>query len=212
MVEGFVNNVVILVQRVFIIMASGTVGVSLFNVPFRYVSLSMCPVEAMGMAAVPVIAANQGKGDIGKMRTARSLIFRYALLISAVIALVILLCSPLLIGLFTLEPSMHEWYDELLWNMRFYCIILPLFAVQSVSVSILQAIRKTRLPMRITMAVGVFRILAFWTAVPYGFKGITVALILSYMLSCILSVAAASRHFSRACKTCEGTPGDQEAC
>lgn len=66
MVEGFVNNVVVLIQRVFIIMASGTVGVTLFNVSFRYVSLSTCPVEAMGMAAVPVIAANHGRGTLGR--------------------------------------------------------------------------------------------------------------------------------------------------
>ena len=197
-VEGFVNNVVILVQRIFIIMASGTVGVSLFNVPFRYVSLCMCPVEATGMAAVPVIAANQGAGDADKMRIARRTMYRTAILISAVVALAMLAAAPLLIGLFTLEPSMNEWYDEFLWNMRAYCIILPLFAVQAASVSVLQAIRKTRLPMRMTIVVGIFRVFAFWTAVPYGFKGITVALILSYVLSCTISLIMAVRHFSEA--------------
>lgn len=201
MVEGFVNNVVVLIQRVFIIMASGTFGVSLFNVPFRYVSLSMCPVEAMGMAAVPVIAANHGKGDTGKMCIARSTIYRYALMISIVVALLIVFIAPLLIRLFTLEPSMNEWYDELLWNMRAYSIILPLFAVQTVSVSILQAIRKTKLPMRMTIAVGIFRIFAFWTACPYGYRGITVVLILSYVLSCTISLSMAIRHFSRTCSS-----------
>ena len=207
MVEGFVNNAVILIQRVFIIMASGTVGVSLFNVPFRYVSLSMCPVEAMGMAAVPVIAANQGKGDAGKMRIARATMYRYAIIISLILALLMFLISPLLIRLFTMEPSMEDWYDEFLWNMRAYCIILPLFAVQAASVSMLQAIRKTRLPMRMTMIVGVFRIFAFWAASPYGFKGITVALILSYVLSCMLSTIMAVRHFSEALPDQDGSAG-----
>ncbi|MBP5395316.1 MAG: polysaccharide biosynthesis C-terminal domain-containing protein [Candidatus Methanomethylophilaceae archaeon] len=197
-VEGFVNNAVILIQRIFIIMASGTVGVSLFNVPFRYISLSMCPVEATGMAAVPVIAANQGKGDAGKMLIARATMYRTAMIISAIVALLMLLCAPLLIGLFTMEPSMNEWYDEFLWNMRAYCIILPLFAVQAASVSVLQAIRKTKLPMRMSIIVGIFRIFAFWTACPYGFKGITVALILSYVLSCTISLIMALRHFSEA--------------
>ena len=206
MVEGFVNNVVILIQRVFIIMASGTVGVSLFNVPFRYVTLGMCPVEATGMAAVPVIAANQGKGDAEKMRIARATMYRAAILISVVLAVIVLITAPLLIGLFTLEPSMNEWYDELLWNMRAYCIILPLFAVQAASVSMLQAIRKTKLPMRMTMIVGVFRIFAFWAACPYGFKGITVALILSYVLSCTISLCMAVRHFSRALPASETAP------
>jgi Na+-driven multidrug efflux pump len=180
-------------------MASGVAGVSLFNVPFRYVSLSMCPVEAMGMAAVPVIAANQGKDDKEKMRAARSLMYRYAAILSLVIAVIVLLCAPLLIRVFTLEPSMDDLYDEFLWNMRLYCIIIPLFAIQSVSVSILQAIRKTRLPMRITMFMGVFRLFAFWTACDYGYQGITVALILSYVVSSTLSLFFAQRHFRKAC-------------
>ena len=41
-------------------------------------------------------------------------------------------------------------------------------------------------------------VFAFWTAVPYGFKGITVALILSYVLSCTISLIMAVRHFSEA--------------
>ena len=199
MVEGFVNNVVILIQRIFIIMASGTVGVSLFNVPFRYVSLSMCPVEAIGMAAVPVIAANYGKSDGDKMRMAHSLVFRYAVMLSLSVAVIVVLLAPLLISLFTLEETMSEWYDELVWNMRAYCIIIPLFAVQSASVSILQAVKKTKIPMRITMIAGVFRIFAFWTAVPFGYQGITVALVLSYLLSCTLSVIMAEKNFSRIC-------------
>lgn len=198
MVEGMTNNVVVLFQRVFIIMASGTVGVSLFNVPFRYVTLGMCPVEAMGMAGVPVIAANQGKGDRGRMREARNVIFRDAFIISIILALAIFILSPMLIGLFTMEPSMNEWYDEFLWNMRLYCIIIPLFAIQTVSASVLQAIRKTRLPMWISMGVGVFRMVAFWLAVPYGYQGITAALIASYVLSCSLTLFMSRRHFSKA--------------
>ena len=53
--------------------------------------------------------------------------------------------------------------------------------------------------MRITIIVGVFRIFVFWMASPFGFKGITVALIMSYVLSFILSVAMANKHFSKAC-------------
>ena len=196
-VEGFVNNTVILIQRIFIIMASGTVGVTLFNVPFRYITLSMCPVEAVGMASVPVIAANLGNKDYDKMKTARYSIFKAGIIISLVIAVAIFILSPILIDLFTVEPSMHEWYDELLWNMQAYCIILPLFAIQTLSASILQALKKTRLPMRISIIVGVFRIIVFWLACPYGFQGITVALILSYVLSCSLSIIAEEKYFKK---------------
>ena len=199
MVEGFVNNTVILIQRIFIIMASGTVGVALFNVPFRFISLSMCPVEAMGMAAVPVIAANLGKRDVEKMRAAKRVVFKGALLISLSIVVILYLAAPLLIGVFTTEPTLYEWFDELTWNLKAYCIILPFFAVQAVCSSILQSIKKSRLPMRITMIVGVFRMIVFWTAIPYGYQGITVALILSYVLSCTFSIIAEEKYFGKSC-------------
>ena len=198
-VEGFVNNFVILVQRVFIIMASGTIGVSLFNVPFRYVSLGMCPVEALGMASVPVIAGNYGKGDPEAMAVARGYVLKLALIIGLVFTAVLFLGSPLLTSLFTMEDSMHEWYDEFVWNLCAYSVIVPLFAVQSVSASILQAVKKSRHPMRISMAVGVFRIVVFWLAVPFGFKGITIALIASYVLSCALTYAISSVCFRKVC-------------
>ena len=197
--EGFINNGVVIIQRIFIIAASGTVGMTLFNVPYRYISLSMCPVEALSMAAIPVIAANHGKNDAGRMREARRTIYRYSLMISISLALVIIVFSPILMSVFTLESSMSEWYDELLWNIRMYAIVLPLMAIQYVSSSVLQSLRKTRLPMRVTLIAGVFRIFAFWIACPYGYQGITYALIVSYILSALLMLIISMKRFSRTC-------------
>ena len=201
MAEGFINNVVILLQRIFIIMASGTVGVSLFNVPFRFVSLSSCPAEALGMAAVPVISANYGKGDPESMRIARNHAVHVSLVVAVLLAVFVFAASPWLIGAFTMEESMEEWKAELAWNLAAYSVIIPLFALQGVCSSILQSVKKSKYPMAISIVVGVFRMAAFWIAVPYGFKGITVALICSYVLSCALTFAVSSRQFSIACDT-----------
>jgi len=199
MVEGFVNNFVILIQRVFIIMASGTVGVSLFNVPFRYVSLGIVPVEAAGMASTPVIAANFGKEDYQKMKDARRYVLKLAVMVGLILMVVVFIAAPLLIDLFTLEPSMYDWYDEFVWNMRVYSVIIPMFAVQSICASVLQAIKKAKYPMRITMIVGAFRMLVFWLASPFGYQGITVALVLSYVLSSTLMYLVSDRCFRKAC-------------
>lgn len=199
MVEGFVNNAVILFQRVFIIMASGTAGVMLFNVPFRYVTLSMCPVEALGMSATPVIAANYGRSDKEKMRDASRYVIKLSLALALVLMVVLFLLSPFLIELFTLEESMLEWRDELVWNLGAYSVILPLFALQTISSSILLSIKKSKVPMRVTMIVGVFRMVVFWLAVPFGFRGITVALIFSYVLSCTLMFLLMRKYFTDAC-------------
>ena len=99
-----------------------------------------------------------------------------------------------------LEPSMYEWYDEFLWNMRVYSIIIPMFAVQSICASVLQAIKKSKHPMRITMIVGAFRMVVFWLASPFGYQGITVALVLSYVLSSTMMYAVSDRCFRKACE------------
>ena len=197
MAEGMINNIVILLQRVFIIIASGTAGVTLFNVPFRYVNLSMCPAEACGMASVPVIAAGYGQGNVEKMKTARRYTLRLALMFSVPLMFVLFIVSGPLIEVFTMEDSMAELYDELVWNLRMYCIILPLFTVQTVCASVLQALKKSSVPMRVSLLVGVFRMFAFWVASAYDFKAITVALIFSYVLSATLMFLLSRRYIGR---------------
>jgi uncharacterized membrane protein YdjX (TVP38/TMEM64 family) len=39
----------------------------------------------------------------------------------------------------------------------------------------------------------------FWLAVPFGFRGITVALIFSYVLSCTLMFLLMRKYFTDAC-------------
>ena len=196
-VEGLVSNAVILVQRVFIIIAGGTVGVALFNVPFRYVTLCQCPSEATGMAMVPVAAAAYGRSDTDAMRSAMRYSLSLALLFSFIMAVVLFILSGPLISLFTMEESMAEWFDEFLWNMRVYCLILPLFTVQVVCSSMLQAVKRSRKPMEVTIILGIVRIIMFWAASYYDYRAITVALVLSYVFSALFMSTLAKREIGR---------------
>jgi len=194
-VEGMVMTVTILFQRVFIIMASGTPGVSLFNVPFRYVTLSMCPSEATGMAMVPVASTSYGQSDMDKMLTAMMYAMKLALGISVVMMVVLFLFSEPLISLFTMEPSMEEWKEAFVWNMRMYCLILPFFTIQTIGSSMLQSMKKSKRPMEVTIILGVVRMLLFWLFCPYGYQAITYALIISYILSAALMMTLARMEF-----------------
>ncbi len=196
-VEGIVMSMVILFQRIFIIMASGTPGVSLFNVPFRYVSLSMCPSEATGMAMVPVAASAYGQGNMDRMKESMRYSMRLALSSSLILMVVLFLMSDVFISIFTTDPSMGEWKDAFVWNMRMYCVILPFFTIQTIGSSMLQAMKRAKRPMEITMVLGVVRMVLFWLCCGYGYVGITYALIASYVLSAALMMIMA-RHEMKA--------------
>ncbi len=196
-VEGLVSNATILIQRVFIIIASGTVGVALFNVPFRYVNLAQCPAEATGMSMVPVAAAAYGRKDEESMRMAFSYALRTALMFSCVMAVVLFVFSDPLISLFTMDDSMAEWHSEFLWNMRVYCVILPLFTIQVLCGSMLQSVKRAMKPMAVTIILGFARIVMFWGASFYDFKAVTVALVMSYVFSALLMSLLAKREIPK---------------
>ncbi len=195
--EGLAMSVVILFQRVFIIMAGGTVGVALFNVPFRYVNLSMCPCEATGMAMVPVASAAYGQNDLDKMRTSMAYALKLVVAISLVVSAVLFVLAEPLISLLTLEPSMEEWKDAFVWNMMMYSIIPPFFALQTIGSSMLQSMKRSRRPMEVTMLLGVVRMFLFWICSGYDYRAITFALIFSYVLSAALMMILARYEFKR---------------
>ena len=193
--EGLVMSVTVLFQRVFIIIASGTPGVSLFNVPFRYVNLSMCPSEATGMAMVPVAAAAYGQKDLAKMKSAMMYAFKLSLGFAAVLTVVLFALSGPLISLFMWDPSMDEWRDAFMWNMAMYSVILPFFSVQTMGSSFLQAMKRSKRPMEVTMIVGFVRLGLFWAASAYDYRAITYALIASYVISALLMIIMARHEF-----------------
>ena len=196
-VEGLTMTVVILFQRVFIIMASGTPGVSLFNVPFRYVTLSMCPSEATGMAMVPVASASYGQSDVEKMSEAMMYALKVAIAISVAMMVILFVFSEPLITMFTLEPSMEEWKEAFVWNMRVYCLILPFFTIQTIGSSMLQSMKRSKRPMEVTMIVGVIRMLLFWLCSAYDYQAITYALIASYVISAAMMAFFAKMEFDK---------------
>ena len=195
--EGLTMSVVILFQRVFIIMAGGTVGVALFNVPFRYVNLSMCPCEATGMAMVPVASAAYGQGDLNKMRTSMVYALKLVMSMSFVLSLALFVLSEPLISLLTTEPSMEEWKDAFVWNMMMYSIIPPFFALQTIGSSMLQSMKRSKRPMEVTMLLGIIRMFLFWICSGYDYRAITFALIFSYVLSATLMMILARYEFKK---------------
>ena len=61
----------------------------------------------------------------------------------------------------------------------------------------LQAMKRAKRPMEITMVLGVVRMVLFWLCCGYGYVGITYALIASYVLSAALMMIMA-RHEMKA--------------
>lgn len=83
--------------------------------------------------------------------------------------------------------------------MRMYCIILPFFTIQTIGSSMLQAMKRSKRPMEVTMVLGVVRLALFWLASSYGYQAITYVLIFSYILSAILMMTLARYEFRKIC-------------
>lgn len=94
------------------------------------------------MALIPVAAAAYGGNDRRKMKEALDYTLKIGVGVTAVLSVAMFVLSAPLISLFTVEESMSEWNWAFLWNMRAYCILLPLYAVQVVYSSILQAVKR----------------------------------------------------------------------
>ncbi len=196
--EGIINNITILVQRIFIIMAGGTAGVALFNVPFKYVSLMQTPAEATGMSMVPVTAASFGGKDAGKMSESVRYSMRIAMAFSISLAAVLFLFAEPLMSVFMTDGSMLEWKDEFAWNARMYAIILPLYSLQTMGSSVLQAIKRSVRPMEIALIITGVRTVLFGIASAYDYRAITYALICSYVVSASLTQFFARRELRKA--------------
>ena len=138
---------------------------------------------------------------------------RYALKLSIIMASVLtvllFIFSEPLITLFTLEPSMEEWKDAFIWNMRMYSFIIPFFTIQTIGSSILQSLKRSKRPMEITIILGVIRLTMFWICSAYDYQAITYALLISYVISAVLMMGLAKYEFGkieRAIGSCSPTP------
>lgn len=174
---GFTN----IFQRVFIIIAAGSVGVMLYNVPWRYPMLAIVPAEALGAAMIPVCSAALGQRDVGKMKEGMLYAGRLSFVVTAVLAILIFVFAESLMGVFTTSDTMADHHEKLVWVLRMLCIFIPFDAMRKVGSSMLQVLRRSTLSTVATLIWGAAKLGAYAVACTCSFDAIIIACVAVYI-------------------------------
>ena len=145
--ETILISLMSMIQRIFVIACGGTAAAMFYNIPWRFVSISMVVSQAVGSSLIPVSSAALGRRDYDKAETA----YRYSLVVSVgvmtVIAIVLFAFADWLIVPFTYAPTMAQYRDEFAHVLRIYALLIPFMALIDVASSMLQALRMAQISM-----------------------------------------------------------------
>ena len=191
--ESLVNNTTNILQRIFIIMGAGTIGVMLYNLPWRFVGLAVVPIEALGAAVIPVCSAAIGQRRYDKMFEGMRYSAKLALTILVGMSVFLFIFAEPLMSLFTYSDSMLEQKDMLVWTLRVYCLLIPPYGFYILGSSMLQALKRSLLATEIMMAWGVLKLILFFIACHYSFEAIIYALVFMHFLSGSVMMTVAFR-------------------
>ncbi|MGN1044543.1 MAG: MATE family efflux transporter [Candidatus Methanomethylophilaceae archaeon] len=180
--ESMVVNVMSFIQRIFVIMCAGTVGVTIFNIPWRYVAIGIVPALAIGAAMVPICSAALGCNDMAKAKVG----FRYAVSLSMKvlipISLAVFILADLLVIPFTLSPSMEVLRPQFVETLRIYSLIIPFYGMIEIGSAILQSLRMAQFAMLLSFLRNLLICAFFLVAYHYTMTEISLSLLLAEII------------------------------
>jgi Na+-driven multidrug efflux pump len=166
-----ISNLTDLLQRVFLIIAGGTSAVMIYNYTWRYIGITSIPGRAVETAQLPVASAAYGQNDLEKVDCAFRYSVKVGLGISMLAALILFVFAEPFMSLMTVEESMSEHFAKLVWTLRVSVFLMPFLCVAGSCASLLQAIKRAKIPMYVYMVWGVLK-LALYAVASYGLLGV----------------------------------------
>ena len=170
-VQMVISNLTDFLQRIFLIIAGGTTAVMLYNYTWRYIGLVGLPGRAVDMAMLPVCSAAYGVRDLERLRTGFMYSAKLVIVSGIVFAIVLYIFAEPFMSVMTHEESMHEVLDMFVWTLRVSVILIPFAALMGVASSMLQSMKKARIPMYFFMFWGFLK-LGLYAMAAYGLFGI----------------------------------------
>ncbi len=168
--QDLITSFTVFAQRIFIIVAGGTSAVLIYNYPFRITSLFNLPGKALENSMLPIASAAYGQKDLKKMKDAANYALKLTLIIAAVAMVFIFVFAEPLMSIFTYEESMGAMLPDLTQALRLICISMPFMAMKGIGASILQSMKKAKIPMYFDLFWSILRLILFALSA-YGFLG-----------------------------------------
>ena len=199
-VQSLISNFTDLVQRVFLIVAGGTNAVILYNFTWRYIGLVNLPGRACDSAMVPVCSAAFGQHDLVKMKTAYYYTMKIVVGVGAVASVLLFVLAEPLITVLTLEDTMSALRPEFVWTLRVSVLLIPFSALMGIGSSMLQSLKKAKIPMNYYMLWGFLK-LGMYAVAAYGlgsYEWIIYSMVIVHVFGGICLIYLADREFSKA--------------
>ena len=199
-VQSLISNFTDLVQRVFLIVAGGTNAVILYNFTWRYIGLVNLPGRACDSAMVPVCSAAFGQHDLAKMKTAYYYTMKIVVGVGAVASVLLFVLAEPLITVLTLEDTMSALRPEFVWTLRVSVLLIPFSALMGIGSSMLQSLKKAKIPMNYYMLWGFLK-LGMYAVAAYGlgsYEWIIYSMVIVHVFGGICLIYLADREFSKA--------------
>ena len=201
-VQMIISNLTDFLQRIFLIIAGGTVAVMLYNYTWRYIGLVGLPARSVDMAMLPVCSAAYGVRDLERMRT--GFIYSSKLVIGSgiIFAIVLFVFAEPFMSVMTQEESMHEILDMFVWTLRASVLLIPFSAMMGVASSMLQSMKKAKVPMYYYMFWGFVK-LGLYALAAYGyfgidpFEGIIYSMVAVHIFGAVCLIYLAYREYSK---------------
>lgn len=170
-VNDVINGVMMYIQRIFFIVAGGPIAVMMYNYPWRFISLFNLPGRAFENGLVPVGSAAYGQRDSEKIWTAYKYSMKLTIAVSLVATAVIFFFAEPLMSIMTYESSMHDVLPKLVWTLQVSVFLLPFMAIKGLGASLLQSMKKPKIPMYFELFWGSVRMVLYAISA-YGFLGV----------------------------------------
>lgn len=145
--ESFLISFMSMVQRIFVVICAGTVGVLLYNSPWRFVTLAQVVSQATGSALIPIGSAALGQRDVARAAEANRYAIKLTMSIMIAIAALLFVFADYAVIPFTLSESMAELRPMLAHVLRIYAVLIPFMGLIDIGSSILQSLRLAQMSM-----------------------------------------------------------------
>ncbi len=170
-VQMFISNLTDFLQRIFLIIAGGTNAVMFYNYSWRYIGVVTLPGRAVDTAMLPVCSSAYGQNDLEKMKVGYFYSIKLVVGFAVIAAVALFIFAEPLMSIMTTEESMHEVLETFVWTLRVSCFLIPFSALMGVFSSILQTMKRAKIPMYFYMIWGFIK-LGLYALAAYGYFGI----------------------------------------
>lgn len=181
-------------------MAGGVNAVMFYNFTWRYIGLVNLPGRALDSAMVPVCSAAYGQSDLEKMNVAYKYTMKIVVGFGILAAAILFILAEPFIWVLTMEDSMAALRPEFIWTLRVSVFLIPFSALMGVGSSMLQALKKAKIPMNFYLIWGFIK-LGMYAVAAYGFgsfEWIIYSMVLVHVFGGVMLIWLANREFQKA--------------